>query len=194
MIPLKINSKNLIEIMLTTAELSYFETKIGKQYSNWTDDDVIQCSLEAQVFPSDVTLSAEQYSRDSERTADYELENITIVNCKSKPEFTWNIIKASYVKNLLDFLKYKYNYKDAETDDIIPVEAPTIEITYWDFIGMRTIKAYLGQTLSGTLEEHSNYLPSSYNNNDGSWSNTIDTMHPGKTLYWRNFRVAFPER
>ena len=87
-----------------------------------------------------------------------------------------------------------YNYKDVETNDIIPVEAPTIEITYWDFVGMRTIKAYLGQTLSGTLEEHSNYLPSSYNNNDGSWSNTIDTMHPGKTLYWRNFRVAFPER
>ena len=48
--------------------------------------------------------------------------------------------------------------------------AETIVITYYDFVGMREINAYLGQTLEGTLTEYNGQL------------------------YWENFRIAFPER
>lgn len=180
MIPLKINGTNLIEIMLSASELQYYETKLGKTYANWTEEEIITCSLDAQVFPTEVSLDSEIYSSNAERTADYELENITIVNCKAKPQFTWNLIKASYVKNLLDFLEFKYDYKNAD-GVIVAEEAPSILVTYYDFNGMRTIAAYLGQSLSGTLVEYNNI---SYDN----------IPFDGKTLYWQSFRLAFPER
>lgn len=169
MIPLKINSKNLCEI---------FEPNVD--FTNYTDAQIKRYSIEHQMYPTEVKLSSEQYSRDAERTADYELETLTIVNAKAKPEFTWSIIKATYVKNLLDFLVYKYNFKSPITDEIIPVEAADILVTYWDFNGQRTIHSYLGQTLDGTLVEYRQYNPNTQLNED--------------VLYWENFRIAFPER
>ena len=158
MIPLKINGKTLYEIM----EPETFN-------STWDEDIIVARSIRAQMFPTEVALTSETYSRDSERTADYELENITLVNRKAKPEFTWSLIKASYVANLLLFLGYTYDFKN---DDgvIVPVEAQNISVTYRDFTGMRTIDAYLGQTLDGVLVEYEG------------------------VLYWQNFRIAFPER
>lgn len=158
MIPLKINGKNLCEI---------FEP--DKDFTSFSNAQIIQYSIDNLMFPTEVTLSAETYSRDAERTLNYELENLTTVNRKSKPVFVWQIIKAEYVANLLAFLKYKYNFKDA-SGNIVPVLAETIVITYYDFVGMREINAYLGQTLEGTLTEYNGQL------------------------YWENFRIAFPER
>lgn len=158
MIPLKINSKSLYEIF----DPATFD-------ASWDEDTLIVKSLDAQMFPTEVALTSETYSRDAERTADYELENLTLVNRKAKPEFTWSLIRADYVANLLLFLGYTYDFKN-ESDEIVPVEAPTITITYRDFTGMRTINAYLGQTLDGVLVEYEG------------------------VLYWQNFRIAFPER
>lgn len=158
MIPLKINGKTLYEIM----EPETFNPA-------WGEDTIVARSIKAQMFPTEVALTSETYSRDSDRTADYELENLTLVNRKAKPEFTWSLIKASYVANLLLFLGYTYDFKN---DDgiIVPVEAQNISVTYRDFTGMRTIDAYLGQTLDGILVEYEG------------------------VLYWQNFRIAFPER
>lgn len=158
MIPLQINGKTLYEIF----DPATFN-------SAWDEATIALNSLREQMYPSEVSLVSETYSRDAERTADYELENITLVNRKAKPEFTWTLIRARYVKNLLTFLGYKYNFKNSE-GTIIPEEAEKIIVTYRDFTGMRTIEAYLGQTLEGTLVEY-----------EGE-------------LFWENFRIAFPER
>ncbi len=158
MIPLKINNKNLCEI---------FEPY--EDFSGYTDEAISDYSINRSMYPTEVKLSSEQYSRDAERTADYELEKLTIVNAKSKPEFTWSLIKADYVEKLLSFLNFTYNFKNSD-GDIVPVEAAVILVTYRDFIGMRTINAYMGQSIDGTLVEY-----------DG-------------VLYWENFRIAFPER
>lgn len=160
MIPLKINNKHLIEI---------FEPELAATLP--TDAAKIAKSLELQMYPTEVTLTAETYSKDAERTADYELEDLVLINRKSKPEFTWELIKAEYVKKLLMFLNYKDNYKVG--DDIVPVNAPTYSIEYWDFIGTKTITAYLGQTITAQLKE---YL-----------------VNNVATLYWQDFRIAFPE-
>ena len=158
MIPLIINGKSLYEIFEPD---SYDAT--------WNEQELILASLAKHMFPSEVGLVAETYSRDADRTADYELENLTIVNRKAKPEFTWGLIKADYVSNLLNFLKYTYNFKNEE-GVVIPIEAEDITVTYRDFTGLRTIVAYLGQTIEGTLIEENG------------------------VLYWENFRIAFPER
>ena len=158
MIPLKINNKNLCEI---------FEP--NKDFSGYTDKQISSYSIEHSMYPSEVKLSSEQYSRDAERTADYELEKLVIVNAKAKPEFTWSLIRADYVSQLMNFLNFKYDYKNTN-DEIVPEEAAVINITYWDLIGTRTIKSYLGQTIEGTLVEYEGIL------------------------YWENFRLAFPER
>ena len=158
MIPLKINGKHLCEI---------FEPEVS--FAGKTENQIIQYSLACAMFPSTVNAVSETYSRDAERTADYELENLTIVNRKAKPEFTWDLIQADYVANLLSFLGYDYRFKDAE-GVVIPREAENISVTYRDFVGMRTITAYLGQTIEGSLVEYEG------------------------TLYWQNFRIAFPER
>lgn len=158
MIPLKINGKNLCEI---------FEPDLNT--TEWTDQEVMSYSTTKLMLPTSVGTISETYSRDAERTADYELENLTIVNRKAKPEFTWQLIRAEYVVNLLAFLDYTYNFKDA-SGIVIPVEATNISVTYYDFIGVRTIDAYLGQTIEGTLVEYEG------------------------VLYWENFRIAFPER
>ena len=158
MIPLKINSTHLCKIFDPTLDIS-----------TWTDKQIQDYSIENQMFPTEVTLTSETYSRDASRTADYELENLVIVNRKAKPVFTWDIIKADYVKNLLSFLDYTYNFKNAD-GEIVPVDAEDITVEYYDLIGLRTIVAYLGQTIDGTLVEY-----------DG-------------VLYWRSFRIAFPEK
>lgn len=158
MIPLKINNTHLCKIFEPTLNIS-----------TWTDEEIQSYSIEHYMFPTSVDLISETFSRDSGRTADYELKYLTIVNRKSKPQFTWDIIKAEYVEKLLTFLNYSYEFKNA-SGEIVPINAEDINVTYKDFIGMRTIVSYLGQTIEGTLEE--------YNGN----------------LYWRNFRIAFPER
>lgn len=158
MIPLYINGKSLYQIFSPDT----FD-------ASWNENTIIEKSLSAQMFPTEVALTSETYSRDAERTADYELENLTIVNRKAKPEFTWGLIKAEYVEKLFAELNYTYNFKNDE-DIIVPVEAPTYSIRYRDFTGMRTIDAYLGQTIEGVLVEYNG------------------------VLYWENFRIAFPER
>lgn len=158
MIPLKINYKHLCQI---------FEPELN--ISGWTEEDIKAYSIAKLMYPSSVDLTSETYSRDAERTADYELENLTLVNRKAKPEFTWDIIPAAYVEHLLEELKYNYDFKNLE-GTIEPREAENIYVEYYDFVGKRTITAYLGQTINGTLEEYEN------------------------KLYWRNFRIAFPER
>lgn len=158
MIPLKINGKHLCQI---------FEPAID--ISGWTDDEIQAYSIDKCMFPTEVALTSETYSRDAERTADYELENLIIVNRKSKPEFTWALVRADYIDALMTFLEYTYAFKNVD-DEVIPVEAPDYLITYRDFTGMRTIHSYLGQTIEGVLVEY-----------DG-------------VQFWENFRIAFPER
>lgn len=161
MIPLKINGKHLVEIFDPVAAASLETDEAKERYS-----------IKKQMYPTSVELNAEVYSRDAERTANYELEDLVLVNRKVKPIFTWDYIKADYIVNLLTFLGYKTSYKDNQ-GDIIPEDAPTYSITFWDLTGERTITAYLGQTIECELKE--------YNINDIS------------TLYWENFRIAFPE-
>ena len=160
MIPLLINNKHLCEIFAPTETAGI---------STWTDDEINAFSLAHQMYPTSVDLISETYSKDTERTADYELENLVEVNRKAKPAFTWDLIKADYVKALLEYLGYNYNFKD-QNGVIIPREAATIAITYWDFIGIRTIQSYLGQTIEGQLVEYNG------------------------ALYISGFRLAFPER
>ena len=162
MIPLKINDTHLCKI---------FEPDLD--ITDWTEDAIQEYSIKHMMFPTEVTLTSETYSRDADRTADYELMALTIVNRKAKPVFTWNIIPANYVENLMSFLGYKYDFKNSE-GKIVPEEAANIAVTYYDYVGMRTINAYLGQTIDGTLEEYHE-------------SNSTK-------LFWRNFRIAFPER
>lgn len=158
MIPLTINSTHLYEIF----DPDTFD-------SSWSEEEIQEQSILMQMFPTEVTLTSETYSRDSERTADYELENLTIVNRKAKPEFTWSLIRYDYIRRLMAFLDYTYGFKNSD-DEIVPVEAPTYTIQYLDFVGTRTLRAYLGQTIEGTLVEYEG------------------------VLYWENFRIAFPER
>lgn len=158
MIPVMINHKHLCQIFEPSLDIS-----------DWTDSDIQEYSISKIMFPTAVALTSETYSRDAERTADYELEHLMLVNRKSKPEFSWQLIRDDYVRNLMSFLNYTYEFKN--TDGIvIPKEAQDIYITYRDFIGDRTIIAYLGQTIQGTLVEYEGIL------------------------YWENFRIAFPER
>lgn len=145
MIPLVLtvngSTKNLWEIM-----------EPGGDYGH-TEEEKIQYAIKHLMFPSEVKLTSETYCRNADRTANYELKSITNVNAKAKPEFTWTKLKATYVSRLLNFLGFKYDYTDGQ-GNIQPEEAPTIEVTYLDLIGMRTIKAYLGQTIEGTLVEY----------------------------------------
>lgn len=156
-IPLRINGKQLCEIFTPSA------------VANMNDAQKRAYSIQNEMYPTNVHLTSETYSRNADRTADFELEDLLLVNRKASPEFTWDIIRHEYVQALLLFLGYTYNFKD-ENGYIEPVEAEDISVTYIDFIGERTITAYLGQTIEGTFEEY-----------DG-------------VLYVRNFRIAFPER
>lgn len=161
MIPLKINNKHLVEI---------FEPEVAATLL--TDDAKVTYSIKHQMYPTSVQVEAETYSRDTERTADYELEDLVLINRKVKPTFTWDVIKATYVAKLLEYLQYEVNYKDNQ-GNIVPVDAPTYSITFYDYTGVRTIEAYLGQSFSAELKEY--YVNST------------------PTLYWEEFRIAFPE-
>lgn len=158
MIPLKINDTHLCNIFDPATNIT-----------GWSDSQVYKYSANNQMLPTEVSLTSETYSRDAERTADYELEELMIVNRKAKPEFTWSLIRADYVAALFAFLNYTYDFKDS-SGDVIPVAAPEIKVTYQDFTGLRTISAYLGQTIEGTLVEYEG------------------------VQYWENLRIAFPER
>lgn len=156
-IPLKINGKQLCEIFTPT------------EVQSLSDEQKQEYSLEHCMYPTEVVLTSETYSRNANRTADYELGDFEIINRKAKPEFVWDIIKHEYVQKLLTFLNYTYEFKNSE-GVVIPKSADSFQVEYLDFIGVRLIKAYLGQTIEGTFEV----------NND--------------VLYVRNFRIAFPER
>lgn len=161
MIPLKIDGKHLVEIFDPTAAAALL-----------TDEAKVRYSIKMQMYPSSVELNAETYSRDAERTANYELEDLILVNRKAKPVFTWEMLKAEYVKKLMEFLQYKVNYKN-NLDEVVPIDATTYQITFYDLTGERTITCYLGQTIECELKEYLvNNIP---------------------TLYWENFRIAFPE-
>lgn len=158
MIPLRINNKHLVEIFEPTTNIS-----------GWTSERIEAYSRERLMFPTTVSLTSETYSRDAERTADYELMYLILVNRKASPVFTWQLIRAEYVEQLLKFLKYTYDFKNT-SGIIVPKDAEDISIAYRDFTGDRVITAYLGQTIEGTLVEYDGFL------------------------YWENFRLAFPER
>ena len=166
--PLKINGKYLYQIMLSSEEREEIATVIGKDEANWTPEDIDAISIDKHLYPTEVILTSETYSRNAERTADYELEHLQLVNRKAKPEFTWSIIRATYVQRLMSELSYTYNFK--VNGEIIPIDAPEFSITCTDFIGERTVNTYLGQTIDGTLVEYNG------------------------VQYWQNFRIAFPER
>ena len=166
--PLKINGKHLYQIMLTTEEIAAVVAKIAKPENEWSQSDIDDISTDFQLYPTEVMLVSETYSRNAERTADYELEQLQLINRKAKPEFTWSIVRATYVQRLMQELQYTYDFK--QNGVIIPVDAPTFAITYIDFTGERTINTYLGQTIDGTLVEYNG------------------------VQYWQNFRIAFPER
>ena len=158
MIPLKINNLPLCKIFEPTLNIE-----------GWAENVITQYCISKQMHPTEVKVTSETYSRDAERTADYELEYLTIVNRKAKPEFLWSLIRADYVEALLKYLNYDYNFKDS-SGIVQPRTADEIQVTYKDFTGTRTIIAYLGQTLEGTLVEYEG------------------------VQYWENFRIAFPER
>ena len=157
MIPLMINGKHLCQIFEPTLDIT-----------SWSEQDIINYSISKKMFPTEVALTSETYSRDAERTADYELEYLNLVNRKAKPEFTWALLRADYVQNLMQFLGYTYDFKDEE-GVVTPREAEQFSITYLDFVGVRTILAYVGQTIDGTCVEYEG------------------------VQYWENFRLAFPE-
>ena len=112
----------MYKILLTETQISAWVVTLSKIESLWTDDDIITVSIAEQLFPSEISLIAEQYSRDANRTSDYELADLSIVNCKAKPTFTWSTIKATYVTKLLTELQFKYDYKDLN-GDVIPEKA-----------------------------------------------------------------------
>lgn len=184
-VPLKINGKHLYQIMLTAKEISWIATnELNKDESSWTEEDINTISRERCLYPTSVTLTSETYSRNASRTADYELETLQIVNRKAKPEFTWDIIKSVYVQRLMQELQYTYGFTRDDDNSIIPIEAPKFKITYTDFVGTRTIEAYLGQTIDGTLEEY----------HETSKTRLGADQFSAPATYWRNFRIAFPER
>lgn len=158
MIKLNINGKSLYEIF----DPDTFD-------STWDEETLVQQSIMKLMLPTEVALTSETYSRNAERTADYELGELTLINRKAKPEFSWTLLKADYVAKLLSFLEYDYSFK-GDDGVIIPREAPDINVAYDDFVGERTISAYLGQTIEGTLVEYEG------------------------VKYWQDFRIAFPER
>ena len=155
-IPLKLNDKQLCEIFTPDRVI------------DMTDQEKEFYSLENQMYPSSINITSETYSRNADRTADYELTDLLLVNRKASPEFIWDLIKYDYVQALLRFLDYDYDFKDV--DGIVqPRKAEPIRVTYLDLTGRRTTKAYLGQTIEGEIEVC-----------DG-------------VLYVRDFRIAFPE-
>ena len=156
-IPIKINGKQLCEIFTPD------------KVSDMTDAEKKAYSLLKRMYPTEVSLTSETYSRNAERTSDFELEDLLIVNRKASPVFVWDALEYKYVQALLQFLDYTYDFKNAD-GDVEPKKAEDIAVTYLDFIGERTINAYMGQTLEGVLEEYEG------------------------VLYVRNFRIAFPER
>jgi hypothetical protein len=155
------------------------------EYSRMTESDKIRFAIDHKMFPTEVKLTAETYSRNAERSANYVLNKLMLVNAKAKPEFTWALLKADYAERLLKALSFHYDYEqenDQGEKEVVPEEAATIIVIYRDFIGTREIKAYLGQTIDGTLVEYDE----AYKDNN--------QVHTKPVNYWENFRLAFPER
>ena len=150
-----------------------FEPEVNAPWRSLTDlQDLVDYAVRRKMYPSSVHVIAETYSRDAERMANYELEKLTLVNAKSKHEFTWSYLKYDYVKNLLDFLQFSYDYHDPnDASIIVPREAPAVSVRVFDLNGVRTFDCYIGQTIEGELKV------------------TGDAV-----LYWEDFRIAFIER
>ena len=136
MIPMKINNLYLCQI---------FEP--GLNIDGWTEEQIDTYCRRKLMYPAEVRLTSETYSRDADRTADYELQHITIVNRKAKPEFVWDHIRAEYVEKLLSYLSYDYNFKDVN-DIVQPKKAKEIYVTYQDFVGTRTILDISGEYIA----------------------------------------------
>lgn len=139
------------------------------QWDDLTLEEQKQKALSLKMLPESYKVTAETYCRNSERTANFELENITNVNAKSKPEFNWSLLRAEFLTNLLTFLKFRHNYKN-DSGEVVPEEAPKLKINFRDLLGERTVETYLGATIETTLVEY----------ND--------------VQYWQDLRLAFPER
>lgn len=173
MIPIKLAKANPNGTYTLKDLWEIFDPNDDYHFNNLPNEQAkINKALQLKMFPTAVKLTSEAYSRNSDRTADYELERIQVINAKAKPEVTWSYLRADFAQNLLTFLGFKYDYKQTVEGEqvIVPEDAPIIMVQYLDFIGTRTIRGYLGQTIEGTLVEY-----------DGE-------------LYWENFRIAFPER
>lgn len=140
-----------------------------EEWENLTLEQQKEQALKLKMLPESYKVTAETYCRNSERTANYELENITNVNAKSKPEFNWSLLRAEFLTNLLTFVKFRHNYKN-EYGEVVPEPAPKLKIKFRDLLGDRTVEAYLGATIETTLVEY-----------DG-------------VQYWQDLRLAFPER
>lgn len=125
-------------------------------------------AISLKMLPTEYKVTADTYCKDIDRTSDYELENITNINYKVKPEFTWRMIRAEYLANLLTFVNLKDDYK---VENIVtPEAAPIIRVTFNDLMRERTIEAYLGQSIEVSFVEYDN------------------------VLYAEEVRLAFPER
>ena len=138
-------------------------------WSSMSEQEQLNYAYSHKMLPETYKNNGETYCRNSDRTANNELEKIENVNYKSKVEFVWKLLKPEYLSNLLTFLQFKDNYKDAN-GDVQPENAPVIKVTYRDFKQVRTIEAYLGQTIEAELVEYDN------------------------VQYWEQLRLAFPER
>lgn len=166
--------KLIIRVVNVSKELwEIFEPEVDAAWRSLsTYQEKVDYAIRHKMYPSSVHVTGETYSRNAERMANYELEHLTLVNAKAKHEFTWDWLKYDYVKNLLDFLQFTYDYHDPnDPDTILPREAPAIAVTVYDFNGQRTFNCYIGQTIEGELKT----------TNDN-------------TLYWESFRIAFIER
>ena len=128
-------------------------------------------AISLKMLPTEYKVTADTYCKDIDRTSDYELENITNINYKVKPEFTWRMIRADYLAKLLTFVKLKDDYKVGNVENIVtPEAAPIIRVTFNDLMRERTIDAYLGQSIEVSFVEYDN------------------------VLYVEEVRLAFPER
>lgn len=138
---------------------------------NWdsmTYNQQVQEAIKRLMLPTTYKINSETYCNNSDRTANYELEKIINVNYKSKPEFVWNKLPVEYLENFLSFIGFRTNYLVDGT--FITEEAPVIKVTYRDIVGVRTIRAYLGQSIEAEVVEY-----------DGK-------------QYYDQLRLAFPER
>ena len=70
-VPIKINGKQLCEIFTP------------ESVANLDEANKNAYSLAYQMYPTSISLTSETYSRNADRTSDFELEDLLIVNRKA---------------------------------------------------------------------------------------------------------------